>query len=89
MNSQRTKKKIRLYIQAFFSCWWIRLIYIVNSTQVNKPDPATFLAVALLKGHDLRGYWSRLEQFYMPFCGYTMTQDRFSHILQFLHFVNN
>jgi len=53
------------------------------------PD-MTFTALALQKGHNMKDtlhdYWSRLKQLHTPFYGDTMTQDRFLHIPQFLHF---
>jgi hypothetical protein len=52
-----------------------------------------FPALTLQMGHDLRDKlrdcWSRLEQFYILFCGNTMKQNRFLHILQALHFAEN
>jgi len=56
-------------------------------------DMMTFIALALQMGHNLRDtlhdYWSRLRQLHTPFYGETMTQDRFLHILRFLHFSDN
>ena len=56
------------------------------------PD-MTFTALALQMGHivkdTLHDYWSRLEQIHTPFYGETMTEDRFLHILWFLHFADN
>ena len=53
----------------------------------------TFIALALQIGHALNNtlhdYWSRLGQLRNPFYGETMTQDRFLHILCFLHFADN
>jgi len=53
----------------------------------------TFTALALQTGHivkdTLHDYWSRLKQMHTQFFGKTMTRDRFLHILQFLHFVDN
>ena len=53
----------------------------------------TFTALALQMGHILKDtphdYWSRLKQIHTPFHGETMTPDRFLHIPQFLHFVDN
>jgi len=53
----------------------------------------TFIALALQIGHTLNNtlhdYWSRLGQLHNPFYGETMTQDRFLHILCFLHFADN
>jgi len=53
----------------------------------------TFTALALQMGHNvkdtLHDYWSRLKQQHTPFYSETKTQDRFLHILQFLHFVDN
>ena len=60
---------------------------------VTLPDMMTFIALALQMGHNLRDtlhdYWSRLRQLHTPFYGETMTQDRFLHILRFLHFADN
>ena len=56
-------------------------------------DMMTFIALALQMGHELKDtlhdYWSRLRQLHNPFYGETMTQDRFLHILCFLHFADN
>ena len=53
----------------------------------------TFTALDLQMGHimkdTLHDYWSRLKQMHTPFYGETMIQDRFLHILRFLHFVDN
>jgi len=53
----------------------------------------TFVALALQMGHKLKDtlhdYWSRLRQLHSPFYGETMAQDRFLHILRFLHFADN
>jgi len=53
----------------------------------------TFTASALQMGHivkdTLHDYWSRLKQMHTPFYGETIKQDRFLHILWFLHFVDN
>ena len=52
-----------------------------------------FIALALQMGHDLKqtlhDYWSRIIQLHTPFYSETMTQDRFLHILHFLHFADN
>ena len=44
-------------------------------------------------GHDqhdcLKDYWSREEQYFIPFYSNTMVRDRIFHILRFLHFENN
>ena len=60
---------------------------------ITLPDMMTFIALALQMGHKLketlRDYWSRLRQLHNPFYGKTMTRDRFSHILCFLHFAHN
>jgi hypothetical protein len=37
----------------------------------------------------LHDYWWRLKQLCNPFYGETMTQDKFLHILRFLHFADN
>ena len=54
------------------------------------PDMLTFVALALQMGHELKdtlhNYWSRLRQLHNPFYGETNTQDRFLHIVCFLHF---
>jgi len=39
--------------------------------------------------HSLKDYWSREEQYRIPFYSNVMARDRFFHILQFLHFENN
>ena len=53
----------------------------------------TFVALALQMGHALKGTlhdcWSRLKQLDTPVNGETKTQDRFLHILRFLHFADN
>jgi len=53
----------------------------------------TFIASALQMGHGLKDtlhdYWLRLRQTRTPFFGETMAQDRFLHILRFLHFADN
>jgi hypothetical protein len=52
----------------------------------------TFIALALQMGHELKhtlhDYWFRIRQLH-TFYGNTMTQDRFLHILCFLHFADN
>jgi hypothetical protein len=52
-----------------------------------------FLALIIQMGHDIRDtlkdYWSTLEQFHTTSFSATMKQDRFFHILQYLHFVDN
>jgi len=57
------------------------------------PDMMTFTALALQMGHALKDtlhdYWSRLRQLHNSFYSETMTQDRFLHILHFLHFADN
>ena len=44
-------------------------------------------------GHCIRDtltdYWSRSYNFHTPFYGNAMKQDRFFHILRFLHFTDN
>ena len=37
----------------------------------------------------LHDYWSRLRQLHNPFYSETTAQDRFLHILCFLHFADN
>jgi hypothetical protein len=53
----------------------------------------SFLALILQMGHDIRdtlkAYWSTAEQFGTSFFGKTMKQDRFCHILRYLHFIDN
>jgi len=53
----------------------------------------TFVALALQMGHELKDalhdYWLRLRQLHSLFYSETMTQDRFLHILRFLHFADN
>ena len=52
-----------------------------------------FLALTIQMGHyiwdKLKDYWSRAEHFHTTFCGNAMKQDRFFHILHFLHFTDN
>ena len=52
-----------------------------------------FVVLALQMGHELKDtlhdYWSKLRQLNNPFYGETMTQDKFLHILHFLHFADN
>jgi hypothetical protein len=52
----------------------------------------SFLALILQTGHDIRDtltvYWTTAEQFSMPSFG-KMKQDRFCHILRYLHFTDN
>ena len=56
-------------------------------------DMMTFIALVLQMWHELKhtlhDYWSRIRQLHTPFYGETMTQDRFLHILHFLHFADN
>ena len=56
-------------------------------------DMMPFNALALQMGHELKdtihAYWSRFRQLHTPFYTETMTQDRFLHILHFLHFADN
>jgi len=70
---------------------------------MNKPDlvislditllDMTFVTLALQVEHRLKDtlhdYWSRLRQLHILFYGKTMKQDRFLHILCFLHFADN
>jgi hypothetical protein len=60
---------------------------------VTIPEMYLFIPTVLQMGHDqrdrLKDYWSILEQFFMAFYGNTMKQDRFLHILRFLHFSGN
>jgi hypothetical protein len=37
----------------------------------------------------LQDYWSTLEQSFIAFYGNTMKQDRFFHVIRFLHFSDN
>ena len=39
--------------------------------------------------HNLKDYWSRVEQYSTPFYSNEMASDCFFHILRFLHFENN
>jgi len=52
----------------------------------------SFLAIIVQMGHDqkdmMKAYWNTAEQFSMFFYG-KMKQDRFYHILRFLHFSDN
>ena len=56
-------------------------------------DMMTFIALALQMEYKLKDtlhdYWSRLRQLHNPLYGETMTQDKFLHILRFLHFADN
>jgi hypothetical protein len=60
---------------------------------ITLPDVMTFVALALQMGHELKDtphvYWSRLRQLHNSYYGETMAQDRFLHILRFLHFADN
>lgn len=51
------------------------------------------LEIIVQMGHDqgdtLKDYWSTLEQLYTAFYGNPMKQDRFHHVLRFLHFSDN
>jgi hypothetical protein len=53
----------------------------------------SFLALILQMGHDIRDtlkvYWTTAEQFSTPFFRKMMKQDRFCHILRYLHFIDN
>jgi hypothetical protein len=57
------------------------------------PEMYLFISIVLQMGYDqedrLKDYWSTLEQFFMAFYRNTMKQDRFLHILRFLHFSDN
>jgi hypothetical protein len=52
----------------------------------------SFSGIILQMGHDikdtLKAYWSTEGQFSMPFYRKTMKQNRFFHILRFLHFTD-
>jgi len=52
-----------------------------------------FLALTIQMGHGVRDkltdYWSTLDQLYTPFYGTMMKQDRYLHILCYLHFTDN
>ena len=63
---------------------------------ITLPDMMTFVALALQMGHEFKYtlHWllvtgRDLRQLHNPFYGKTMTQDRFLHILRFLHFADN
>jgi hypothetical protein len=50
---------------------------------------ATVPQIGHHQGDTLKDYWLTPEQFYMAFYGETMKQDKFYHILRFLHFSEN
>lgn len=60
---------------------------------ITEAEMFVFLAVTIQMGHCLRehlaDYWSTAVHFYTPFYSSTMKQDRFWHILRFLHFTDN
>ena len=60
---------------------------------ITEAEMIVFLAVTLQMGHSLRerlaDYWSTADNFYTPFYRITMKQDRYWHILRFLHFTDN
>jgi hypothetical protein len=69
-----------------------------GSTAAQPPDITieemySFFVLLIQMGHDQRGslkdYWSREEQYCIPFYSNVMARDRFLHILRFLHFENN
>jgi hypothetical protein len=75
--------------------------YIIKNTCTNKPhltaylilpDIITVLALVLQMGNvlqdKLQDHWSRLEQFYIPFYGKTITQI-LVYTAIFLHFEDN
>jgi len=53
----------------------------------------SFLALTLQMGHTvqdrLEGYWTKMEQLHIPFCGQMLSCARYCHILRFLHFTDN
>ena len=70
----------------------------IGSTSAQPPDITieemyTFFGLVIQMGHDqrhsLKDYWSREEQYCIPFYSNAMARDRFFHILRFLHFENN
>ena len=52
-----------------------------------------FLALTIQMGHGVRDkltdFWSTLDQLYTPFYSTMMNQDRYLHILRYLHFTDN
>ena len=69
-----------------------------GSTTTQPPDITIeeiykFFGLMIQMGNDprhiLKDYWSREEQYCIPFYSNVMARDRFFHILRFLHFENN
>ena len=69
-----------------------------GSTSTQPPDITIeeiykFFGLMIQMGNDprhiLKDYWSREEQYCIPFYSNVMARDRFFHILRFLHFENN
>jgi hypothetical protein len=60
---------------------------------VNEAEMLVFLALTIQMGQCIRDkltdYWSRAENFHTTFYTNAMKQDRFLHILHFLHFADN
>jgi hypothetical protein len=60
---------------------------------VTEAEMLVFLALTIQMGHCIRDkltdYWSRAERFHTTFYTNAMKQDRFLHILHFLHFTDN
>ena len=60
---------------------------------VTEAEMFVFLALTIQMGHGVRDkltdYWSTLDQLYTPFYGTMMKQDRYLHILRYLHFTDN
>ena len=60
---------------------------------VNKAKMFVFLALTVQMGHGVRDkltdYWSTLDQLYTTFYGTMMKQDKYFHILRYLHFTDN
>jgi len=65
---------------------------VLNLT-LTEAEMFVFLALTIQMGHGVRDkltdYWSTLDQLYTPFYGTMMNQDRYLHILHYLHFTDN
>ena len=60
---------------------------------VTEAEMFVFLALTIQMGHGVRDkltdYWATVDQQYTPFYGTMMKQDRYIHILHYLHFTDN
>jgi len=87
------------FSQKFFICWWNRPMHTTSKMWTDKPHLAAdcltlhcrtwWLHCLSSAKNTLHEYWLRLRHLHNPFYGETMTQDRFLHILCFLHFADN